>query len=159
MISYNPPDYGVYKGDKFYADLLASIGINSGFSNVVPFIGNFDFACPPNSDFYFDIGDPTNNNYLVGNLVGRTLYHGSLNMTLSLVAFVAGAATAGLATGPNSNLQTYSFFNDTLSVTTYNNSNHYNFENVAFNYLRWVVSAGGSTYKMEGIFTGVKIQF
>jgi hypothetical protein len=165
MITYNPSLYASddLRDDKFYKDLLSSLGIPAGLAVISPFIANSQYSVATGQDLYFDMANPSSASIAVGAQNSRVLLHGSFYSKVYCSAFVgAGNVNAYLASGPNNNLAHWPVVGRAAVAAVDANITkdlEYNYDSVAFNYLRMSVSGGNLTFTWEVIFNGVKITY
>jgi len=193
MIVINPANLAIPEQkrslERFYVDLLNSMGVRVSGVSISPFVGNGDFevqqAAAGTADKIRNIG-----NDAVGNLdfagIGvdpkksNSFFHGSLSLTtyarLNTAASLAYNATVCM--GDNSNLQSYlyqkrnliSVGGDDTFVNGMDNSvppvfrggflNQW--DSVVFSYLRITsvqTGAGNSAILTDYMFNGVKIDY
>jgi hypothetical protein len=156
MISYDPSGYNqkTIQDDKFYQDILSSMGLAAGFATLRPFSRNYGVDVALGEIFNIDL---TQNVKIVAAPTRTVLFHGSL--MISYYSTVASPGQLGIAlnSGPNNNLSTCFFVYE--DVVTPNVIQRVYFDSVMFNYLYFQNDSATDAYHINIHFSGLQINY
>lgn len=154
MIVTNP--FAYRQDDKFYCDLLSSLGFEAGNVAVKPFATAFNISINAVSDLYYDLGNLAAGGQVA--VTGRSLYYGYYSAHLWCSVFVGGGTVS-----------TYFVLNNISNVievrtiaagdTQVGKDREFIYDCALLQNIRMIQATAANTVIMRGWFAGIQITY